>query len=157
MTTAGTAWLAAHAASPDAARARWADGKLAEIRTRSWSVAETRYCTVDIVNAMLALGRAGRLGPVLGGERRAWWLLPPGQGAALDGLADVVVHPPGWALHCPPVGEALRGRGWLEVPDGSGRLTDPVALAAALAPATTGNPPLGAARLSLAPREGMSA
>ncbi|MBC2874044.1 MULTISPECIES: hypothetical protein [Streptomyces] len=84
---------------------------------------------------VLALGRAGRLGPVLtyAEESRQWWLVPPGHASAFDGLEGVTVRPPGWPLRCPPPGESLCGRGWLEPPDGTGRLTAPVTLAAALA------------------------
>ncbi|WP_171166838.1 hypothetical protein [Streptomyces sp. I05A-00742] len=136
MTAVGTDWLADHTPSPEAARARWASGELAAICTTAWSVVET-HDIVGAVDAMLALRRAGLLGPVLvhPEEERVWWLVPPGQAAALDGHPDVTVLPPGWTLHCPPADEPLRGRGWLELPNGSGCLTDPVALGAALAQA----------------------
>ncbi|MGW7168234.1 hypothetical protein ACWGH3_23620 [Streptomyces sp. NPDC054884] len=74
-----------------------------------------------------------RLGPVLVdvAARRAWWLLPPDLRDELDGVPQLIVHPPGWLLVTPPVLWAIGDRGWLERPDGSGRLTDPRALGVA--------------------------
>jgi hypothetical protein len=77
-----------------------------------------------------------RLGPVLADvdTDQAWWLLPADVGDELDDVRQVTVRPPGWVLECPPVLYHLSGRIWLERPDGSGRLTDPVLLGAAFGP-----------------------
>ena len=87
---------------------------------------------------MDAIKRIGsdRLGPVLAdvASERAWWLLPPGLGDELDDIGLLTVHPHGWLLRCPPVLYPVRGRVWVERPDGSGRLTDPILLGAALGP-----------------------
>lgn len=74
-----------------------------------------------------------RLGPVLVdvAAGRAWWLLPASLRHELDGVPQLAVHPPGWLLVSPPVLYAIGDRGWLERPDGSGRLTDPTALGVA--------------------------
>jgi hypothetical protein len=76
--------------------------------------------------------RAAALADVTTGN--TWWLLPPTLGEELDDVRTITVHPRGWVLRCPPVLYPVRGRVWLERPDGSGRLTDPVLLGAALSP-----------------------
>jgi len=77
-----------------------------------------------------------RLGPVLADIHtdRAWWLLPFDLAGELDDVRQITVRPHGWTLRCPPVLYALDDRVWLEAPDGSGRLTDPILLGAALGP-----------------------
>lgn len=77
-----------------------------------------------------------RLGPVLVDveANRAWWLVAPSLSDELDDMRQLLVRPAGWALKCPPVLYSVGGRGWLERPDGSGRLTDPTLLAAAFGP-----------------------
>ncbi|WP_234438285.1 hypothetical protein [Streptomyces sp. 303MFCol5.2] len=74
-----------------------------------------------------------RLGPVLVDVRvgRSWWLLPAGLSDELDNVPLLTMHPPGWPLVSPPVLYPIGERGWLERPDGSGRLTDPTALGVA--------------------------
>lgn len=74
-----------------------------------------------------------RLGPVLAdvAAGRAWWLLPADLCDELDDVPQLIVHLPGWLLLSPPVLYAIGDRGWLERPDGSGRLTDPTALSGA--------------------------
>ncbi|MFD9422331.1 MULTISPECIES: hypothetical protein [unclassified Streptomyces] len=131
---AGTDWLATCAPDPAFVRRRWAGAQLAPIPVgRSWLVAET-----TLTRTMDAMERVGsdRLGPVLVHPEAdlAWWLVP------LDGdqeLADVgvlTIRTEPWTLLCPPAHEYLNGCGWLENPDGSGRLTDPAALGAAFGP-----------------------
>ncbi|WP_443282099.1 hypothetical protein [Streptomyces sp. 8N114] len=85
------------------------------------------------MDAIPALSRAGKLGPVLvhPESRRAWWLLPPDAADHLDALRRLTVWGSGQTLLCPAPGDYGHGRGWLESPDGTGRLTDPVALGAA--------------------------
>jgi hypothetical protein len=75
-----------------------------------------------------------RLGPVLAdaSENLAWWLLPAGLSGELDHVQQLTMRPPGWSLKCPPVLFAIDDRLWLERPDGSGRLTNPAALGAAM-------------------------
>ncbi len=90
----------------------------------------------------------GRLGPVLvyPSADRAWWLLSPGAEDLLADLPQLFVHPAGWALRCPPADRYVDGLGWLEKPDGSGRLTEPAALGAAFGPAGTMRHPAGSIR-----------
>ncbi|WP_405879449.1 MULTISPECIES: hypothetical protein [unclassified Streptomyces] len=94
------------------------------------------------VEAMKRIGN--RLGPVLADVETglAWWLLPTTVGDELADVRQLTVRPSGWALKCPPAAYALHCRLWLEPPDGSGRLTDPVLLGAALGPG--GGPRLSA-------------
>lgn len=131
---AGDAWLADCSPQPPSVRAAWNKETLAPIASgRHWLVAEA-----PLLPAVKALGRirSKRQGPVLADPEvdKAWWLVPLG---AADELADVrqlVVHVKGWPLRCPPTGWHLEGRLWLTRPDGSGHLTDPAVLAAALGP-----------------------
>ncbi|MFI6495228.1 hypothetical protein [Streptomyces sp. NPDC050564] len=87
---------------------------------------------------MDAIKRIGpdHLGPVLADvtSARAWWLLPLDLDDEMDDIRLLTIHPHGWTLRCPPVLYPLRGRVWVECPDGSGRLTDPVLLGASLGP-----------------------
>lgn len=131
---AGDAWLADCSAHPMLVRAAWNKEALAPIPSgERWLVAEA-----PLLTAMRALKRihGEQQGPVLADPEldKAWWLVPLG---AADELADVrqlVVRAPGWSLHCPPTGWHVDGRLWLSRPDGSGQLTDPVVLAAAVGP-----------------------
>ncbi|MGW1409665.1 hypothetical protein [Streptomyces sp. NPDC002403] len=77
-----------------------------------------------------------RLGPVLvyPSADLAWWLVPRGAEVSLADLGRLTVQPEGWALRCPPTDRCMDGRGWMERPDGSGDLTDPVVLGAAFGP-----------------------
>nr|WTB34022.1 hypothetical protein OG781_35040 [Streptomyces sp. NBC_00830] len=43
-------------------------------------------------------------------------------------------HNRGWPLRCPPVERYMDGYGWLEKPDGAGKLTSPIVLGAAFGP-----------------------
>lgn len=135
---AGDAWLAGCSARPDLAREAWTLDALAPIASGShWMVAESL-----LVTGMEALSRIRqeRRGPVLVDPQldRAWWLVPSGSGTALAHVRRVLVQPSGTPLHCPPTGWQACGRFWLHRPDGTGRLTDPAILAAALGP--VGNP-----------------
>ncbi|WP_241784691.1 hypothetical protein [Streptomyces turgidiscabies] len=142
---AGDAWLADCSARPDLARQAWALGALAPLRSGPhWLVAESM-----LTDGMEALSRIRqeRRGPVLVDPllERAWWLLPTGSDGTLTHVRHVLVQPAGTPLHCPPTGRQACGRFWLHRPDGSGRLTDPAILAAALGP--VGNPlPMEASR-----------
>ncbi|MFE7710640.1 hypothetical protein ACFU6I_33780 [Streptomyces sp. NPDC057486] len=92
----------------------------------------------DIRSTVAAMQRTGpdRLGPVLvhPSADRAWWLVPPGAEEVLDDLPRLTVHPECWPLRCPPAERYIDGYGWLEKPDGSGKLTSPTVLGAAFAP-----------------------
>ncbi|WP_241826915.1 hypothetical protein [Streptomyces graminilatus] len=134
---AGDAWLADCSARPDLVRDAWSLEALAPIRSGAhWLVAESR-----LVAGMEALSRIReeRRGPVLVDTTldRAWWLMPPDSGRALDCIRGIRAEPWGMPLHCPPTGRQACGRIWLHRPDGSGRLTAPAILAAALGPVGT--------------------
>jgi hypothetical protein len=131
---AGQDWLLSCAEHPDAIRHAWDAEELAAFPTGlHWTVAEA-----PLGQSMDAIRRIGsdRLGPVLAdvASERAWWLLPPGLGNELDDLRQLTVQPPGWPLKCPPVLYPVGGRVWVQLPDGSGQLTDPILLGAALGP-----------------------
>jgi hypothetical protein len=131
---AGDAWLARCSAHPASVRKAWLQETLAQIASgECWLIAET-----VLITTMHALKRIKpeHQGPVLADPEldKAWWLVPL---EAADELADIrqlTVQPKGWRLHCPPTGWHIDGRLWLSRPDGSGQLTDPAVLAAALGP-----------------------
>lgn len=134
LSEAGQKWLLSCAPHPADVQRRWAAEELAPFCTGThWRVAE-----VPLLPTMDALKRIGsdRLGPVLAdvAVQRAWWLLPTSLSDDLDDVRQLTVRPIGWVLNCPPVLYSLDERLWLERPDGSGRLTDPVLLGAALGP-----------------------
>ncbi|MFF5833701.1 hypothetical protein ACFY7V_03300 [[Kitasatospora] papulosa] len=110
---------------------------------RNWLVAEA-----DLMRSVDAMQRVGPelLGPVLvcPENNRAWWLVPLGADEELADVRPLTIHLAPWALKCPPPRKYLWGRGWLEKPDGSGRLTDPVALGAAFGPGGSLRLPVGA-------------
>ncbi|MFD4552110.1 hypothetical protein [Streptomyces sp. NPDC058466] len=131
---AGHAWLLSCVICPAAIQRAWDAEELAPIETGPhWRAAEA-----PLRQSMDAIKRIGpdRLGPVLADvtSERAWWLLPPCLDDELDDIRLLTVHPRGWPLRCPPVLYPVRGRVWVERPDGSGRLTDPTFLGAALGP-----------------------
>ncbi|MGW3646682.1 hypothetical protein [Streptomyces sp. NPDC000878] len=138
---AGQDWLLSCTTQPTDVCRQWDDEELAPFRTGAhWRAAEA-----PLLQSMHAMKRMGWkcLGPVLADAEAnlAWWLLPPTVGDELDDIRPLTVHPAGWVLRCPPVLHAVGVRMWLERPDGSGRLTDPVLLGAAFSP--------GGARLSM--------
>ncbi|MGW0596122.1 hypothetical protein ACWD11_03140 [Streptomyces sp. NPDC002776] len=131
---AGDAWLADCSAHPVLVHAEWDAERLAPITSGGrWLVAETQ-----LVFGMPALSRIreDHRGPVLAdpASDTAWWLVPPSAADELTDVRHAKLRPDGWILRCPPTGWALEGRFWLARPDGSGRLTDPAVLAAALGP-----------------------
>lgn len=132
--SAGAHWLAAVGSSPGDVLTAWANGELAEVPTPgAWLVAEAEL-TASMA-ALPVLARAGKLGPLLGGidAGLAWWLVPPDADAHLGDLAPRVgLRGLGWVLRCPAPGDYGHGRGWLHRPDGTGRLTCPMALGALL-------------------------
>ncbi|MEU0433714.1 hypothetical protein ABZ153_19140 [Streptomyces sp. NPDC006290] len=131
---AGQDWLLSCADTPAETRSLWDADELGAFPTGGhWMVAET-----SLTHTMDALKRITppRRGPVLSDVTQgiAWWLLPPTLGEELDDVRTITIHPRGWVLRCPPVLYPVRGRVWIERPDGTGRLTDPELLGAALSP-----------------------
>lgn len=131
---AGQDWLLSCCPSPTRVARAWAAEELARIPIGvRWLVAEG-----PLLRSVAAMKRVGaeRLGPVLADvfSERVWWLLPPDVGDELDDVHQLTVRPSGWLLACPPVLYPIDGCLWLERPDGSGRLTDPIALGAAFGP-----------------------
>ncbi|MEV6790917.1 hypothetical protein AB0M87_02725 [Streptomyces sp. NPDC051320] len=131
---AGTDWLASCAPDPTSIHRAWAREDLAPLAGGDrWRVVEA-----DLMPSVAAMQRIGpgRLGPVMVYPEAdlAWWLVPPGAAEELADLPRLTVRPAGWALRCPPAHRYFDGRAWLEKPDGSGRLTDPVAMGAAFGP-----------------------
>ncbi len=131
---AGQDWLLACAPNPTTVARDWAAEVLSPIASGGhWRVAEALL--LRSVEAMRRI-RADRLGPVLADPalETAWWLLPPNLDDELDDVRQVRIMPRGWPLYCPPVLYPVGGRMWLERPDGSGQLTDPIVLGAAFGP-----------------------
>ncbi|MEU9245696.1 hypothetical protein [Streptomyces sp. NPDC048385] len=131
---AGDAWLSGCAPHPELVREAWSNDTLAPIASGAhWLAAEAR-----LIYSMPALTRIpeGQRGPVLadGQGDRAWWLVPLDATEELADVRAVSVKPSGWTLDCPPAGRMLFGHLWLNHPDGTGILTDPAVLAAALGP-----------------------
>lgn len=131
---AGNAWLSRCSAHPASVRRAWRQETLAEIASGEyWLVAET-----VLITAMHALKRIkpDDQGPVLADPEldMAWWLVPLEAAEELADVRQLTVQPQGWKLRCPPAGRHIDGRLWLSRPDGSGLLTDPAVLAAALGP-----------------------
>jgi hypothetical protein len=131
--SAGQDWLLACAPDSVVVQRAWDSRELADFPTGlHWRVAEAPL--LPSLEAIARLG--GDIGPVLADVHRsvAWWLLPPDLTGELDGLRQLTVRPAGWVLKCPPVPYTVNDRWWLERPDGSGLLTAPAVLAAALSP-----------------------
>ncbi|MER7838451.1 hypothetical protein ABTY98_21815 [Streptomyces sp. NPDC096040] len=131
---AGDTWLSSCAPHPELVREAWEKDTLAPITSGAhWLIAEAR-----LVYSMPALTRIpeGQRGPVLADSQgdSAWWLVPLDAAEELADVRAVSVKPPGWSLDCPPSGRMLFGHLWLNHPDGTGVLTDPAVLAAALGP-----------------------
>ncbi|OQQ15507.1 hypothetical protein B0675_26010 [Streptomyces sp. M41(2017)] len=131
---AGQDWLLSCADTPAEIRAAWDADELGDFPTSGhWTAGETTLPrTMDAIKAI----PAQRRGPVLADCHQgiAWWLLPPTLTDELDDIPTLTVRSRGWILRCPPVLYPVRGRVWIERPDGSGRLTGPVLLGAALSP-----------------------
>ncbi|MEU4996577.1 hypothetical protein [Streptomyces sp. NPDC021622] len=129
----GDTWLANCARRPQLAYEVWEMGGLAPIHCTRWLAAETQ-----LVTALQAVRRlpTRESGPLLMdfGLDTAWWLVPLDAAEQLADVRLITLRPHGWPLHCPPTHRAAAGRVWLEAPDGSGRVIDPVYLAAVLGP-----------------------
>lgn len=131
---AGDTWLADCTAHPDLVRAAWDAEELAPIASGGyWLVAESRLSTGYPVHARI---RAEHRGPALAAMEldKLWWLVTLDAAEELADVRQLVVHPPGWLLRCPPTRWLVEGRMWVTRPDGSGRRTDSAVLAAAFGP-----------------------
>ncbi|GGR67353.1 hypothetical protein GCM10010269_02640 [Streptomyces humidus] len=125
---AGQDWFLGCIRHPTDVLRTWAAGELARIPSgEHWRVAEGPL--LFSLRAMKYLG-SRRLGPVVAdvATGQAWWLLPTGLRDELDDVPQLTVQPQGGLLACLPVLNTIGERGWLEPPDGSGRLTAPAAL-----------------------------
>ncbi|MCX5255105.1 hypothetical protein OOK27_13275 [Streptomyces canus] len=131
---AGDAWLADCSPHPDLVRQAWDIDALAPIPSGPrWLAAE---CLLVVGMQALSRIHGEHRGPLLADSLldRAWWLVPAGAAAELSDVRAVAVRPASTPLHCPPTGWQACGRFWLHRPDGSGQLTDPAVVAAALGP-----------------------
>lgn len=130
----GQDWLLSCTDQPTTVRRLWDTEELAPFPSgRHWRVVEAPL--LRSVHAMKRIS-SNRLGPVLADveTNRAWWLVSPSLADELDDVRALHVRPAGWVLTCPPVLYSVVGRGWLQRPDGTGRLTDPLLLGAAFGP-----------------------
>ncbi|MFH9225947.1 hypothetical protein [Streptomyces lydicus] len=130
----GTEWLLSFSPRPTDVRAAWRNEEFAPIPSTGWTVVEASC--LSSLEAMRPLARIGQLGPVLVDPSAdvAWWLVADGAADHLSDLPLLTVRPHGWALRCPPAHLYFDGRCWLEKPDGTGKLTDPIELGAAFGP-----------------------
>ncbi|MFJ1975332.1 hypothetical protein ACIO93_42710 [Streptomyces sp. NPDC087903] len=131
---AGAAWLAGCSAHPELVRTIWNTDTLAPIVSgERWLVAESR---VSVGMPAVMRIREEQRGPVLadGQMDKAWWLVPLDAAEELADVRQLVMHPAGWSMRCPPMNSYVDRRFWLWRPDGSGRLTNPAVLAAAFGP-----------------------
>ncbi|MEU5091738.1 hypothetical protein [Streptomyces sp. NPDC021356] len=130
----GNSWLANSTERPDLAQRIWAAGLPIPLMSGSrWLVAESRLSRGWPAASRI---REEQRGPIVADPDgdRLWWLVPTDAEVELEDVRSLRVHPAGWVLHCPPVGEELKGLFWLVAPDGTGRLNDPVVVAAAFGP-----------------------
>lgn len=131
---AGDAWLADCSAHPASVRAAWRQEALASIPSgEHWLVAESALLTT--MHALKRI-RTEHQGPVLADPEldKAWWLVPLDAAEELADVRQLTVQPRRWRLRCPSTSWHIDSRLWLSRPDGSGKLTDPAVLAAALGP-----------------------
>ncbi|MBU7596111.1 hypothetical protein JGS22_000290 [Streptomyces sp. P38-E01] len=141
---AAVEWLAAAAPDPVVCRQEWESNPLAVTLLpagRRWDVlilTGTLGCPT-----LTALRRfAEQPGPVLGdfGQSRTGFFVPPGTADRWVGTGVRAAGRGSWIV-VPYPGRRTGGVRWLVPPDGSGRLTDPVALELAMHEAAGG--PIG--------------
>ena len=130
----GNRWLLSFTTNPTDMRRLWSEEEFAPVPATAWCVVEASC--LRSIDAMRPLARSGQLGPVLvdPSADTAWWLVSNDADEHLADIALLTVRPRGWLLRCPPTDQYFNGRGWLEKPDGSGKLTDPIAMGAAFGP-----------------------
>lgn len=128
-------WLASAASDPEACRWEWERNPLGVALLpagRLWDVLILPDRLGDRARAAL-VGIAGPPGPVLAdlGERRLGFFVPPGTAGR---WADTGVRGAGYGtwIVVPYPGRSTSRLRWVVPPDGTGRLTDPVALEAAI-------------------------
>ncbi|WPO76255.1 hypothetical protein [Streptomyces sp. KN37] len=118
---------------PELAHDSWARSKLAAIPCTQWLAAKVQLQTaLQAVQRLPEHEQAPLLLDIKSDS--AWWLVPHDAAEQLADVSSVTLLPLGSPLHCPPARRAVGGRVWLVGPDGSGRVIDPVYLAAALGP-----------------------
>jgi hypothetical protein len=138
--SSAAAWLAAAAPDPEAVRQEWERSPLGVALLpagRRWEV--LRVPARLGLPALRLLARLGRRGPALldPGDDTLGFLVPVGTvarwiGTGVRGAGE------GTLVAVPHPERRSRGLRWLVAPDGSGRLTDPVALELALHEAAAG-------------------
>ncbi|MFE3648293.1 bifunctional DNA primase/polymerase [Streptomyces sp. NPDC059152] len=135
MTTTGANaavdWLVSAAPDPDACRRAWERNPLGVALLeagRRWDVLIVDGALGRPALEVLARGRE-RPGPVLSDfrEARTGFFVPPGTTTRRLGTGIRGAGPGTWIV-VPHPGRATGGVRWLVPPDGSGTLTDPVAL-----------------------------
>jgi hypothetical protein len=128
-------WLASVAHDPDGARREWEDNPLGVALLpagRKWDVLIVRRSlgrpTLDVLTHLVQ-----RPGPVLAdfGDARIGFFVPPGTAARWLGTGVRAVGSGTWIV-VPYPGRPTGGVRWLVPPDGTGHLTDPVALELAM-------------------------
>ncbi|MFD5251475.1 hypothetical protein ACFWM5_01355 [Streptomyces bobili] len=130
----GDTWLADCSMRPDLVREVWALEGLAPIASGTlWLATEVHLTTGMHAHTRI---HPDMRGPFLvdPGVDLSWFLVPLSTATELADTRAPLVRPSGWRLPCPPTGRQACGRLWLTRPDGSGQLTDPSLLAAALRP-----------------------
>ncbi|MFE7948200.1 hypothetical protein [Streptomyces sp. NPDC057426] len=134
----GAQWLASTMDPPSIILAEWSDSPdhLAEVPLG---------VLFDVLRVADAIGLPAleelyqqrvALGPVLHCQPRQTveLLVPVGAAEKWDALRGTVCAGQGGTLRCPAPGTVSRGRTWLQPPSGTGVLTDPEVLRAALMP-----------------------
>ncbi|MFD5697424.1 hypothetical protein [Streptomyces lasiicapitis] len=132
--SAGDAWLASCSSRPELVWQVWDMGGLAPIASGSRWLAAEASLTVAL-NALQRIPPRHR-GPLLADAslQCAWWLVAADAAEELADVRSLTVHPPGWTLQTPSTSYPIAGRFWLQLPDGTGRLTEAARLGAALGP-----------------------
>ncbi|WNI18327.1 hypothetical protein [Actinacidiphila sp. ITFR-21] len=128
-------WLVSVADDPDGCRWEWERNPLGVALLpagRLWDVlilsGRLGYPTLDVLTRLM-----GRPGPVLAdfADSRTGFLVPPGTAGRWLGTGVRAAGPGTWIV-VPYPGRPTGGVRWLVPPDGSGHLTDPVALELAM-------------------------
>ncbi|WP_253916623.1 hypothetical protein [Streptomyces sp. MNP-20] len=131
---AADAWLASSSPRPEIVREVWNMGGLAPLASGTHWLAVEAALTVTL-SALQRIPTRYH-GPLLvdASVQCAWWLVPADAAEHLADVRTLAVHPQGWILQAPSTRSPIGGRFWLELPDGTGRLTPADRLGAALGP-----------------------